>query len=295
LAPPDLARPKPLRKKSTVGDLVQASITASVHRLLDHDSLIRVSEDPEAIHQARVATRRLRSDLRTFRPVIDRTWSEPLREELKWFGEQLGRVRDADVLSELLISKAVGVPAARREEAGLLIDRLREMRERDREQLLEAMRSARYADLLERLVDAAQAPRLRKGCRGTLAARVADSLTRRPAKRLRRTVKRLPKHAPDTDLHEVRKRAKQARYALEAVAPIVGGGAKRTAKRLADLQDVLGDHQDAVVAAAWLEAAARDSADVSTAFVAGEIAGAFAADRHRLRNEWPKTWKPIAF
>ena len=72
--------------------------------------MIRIGEDPEGVHQARVATRRLRSDLRTFGPVLDERWSEDLRAELRWLGAALGKVRDADVLTELLRSASTELP-----------------------------------------------------------------------------------------------------------------------------------------------------------------------------------------
>ena len=123
--PPDLRPPEPLGRNATVGQLVRAAIAGSVQRLIDHDPVIRLSEDPEAIHQARVATRRLRSDLRTFRPVLDVRWSEPLRAELRWLGEELGHVRDADVLLDRLEAKASEVRMDEDGAATMLMGRLR--------------------------------------------------------------------------------------------------------------------------------------------------------------------------
>jgi CHAD domain-containing protein len=292
--PPDLCPPEPLEPNATLGQLVQAAIASSVQRLVDHDPVIRVSDHPEGIHQARVATRRLRSDLRTFRPVLDPRWSEPLRAELKWLGEELGRVRDADVLLEHLEEKSADLRDEQQTAASELIERLRNARVRDRDQLLDAMRSDRYAALLDRLIDATRAPRFKDGKEDVRAAKVVRRLTRRPWKRLRKAVARLPEVPKDTQLHEVRKRTKQSRYALEAVTPITGSRTKQVAKRLADLQDVLGDHQDAVVASQWLHDAALDSSGSEPAFVAGLLAGSFAADRREQRGRWHDVWKRAA-
>ncbi len=127
--PPDIPRPSPPGPKATVAELVQAAIAGGVLRLVEHDPIVRIGEDPEGVHQARVATRRLRSDLRTFRPVVDTDWSEPLRDELRWLGELLGRVRDADVLLQLLTNKAEALPDDERCHAQTLIERLRVLRE----------------------------------------------------------------------------------------------------------------------------------------------------------------------
>ncbi|HEY3723672.1 MAG TPA: CYTH and CHAD domain-containing protein [Acidimicrobiia bacterium] len=290
-APPDLSPPRSVRTDATVEQLVRAVITDSVLRLTEHDPAIRLDAGAEAVHQARVATRRLRSDLRTFRPVLDPSWSEPLRVELRWLGGALGKVRDADVLLGLLEAKCGALDPASQDPARELLDRLAAMRERDREELLDALRSDRYATLLDRLVAATRSPRFRDHARRRRAAKVVGRLIRPPWKRVRKGVRRLSDDPEDAQLHEVRKRAKQARYALEAVSPVTGKRAARAAKRLADLQDVLGDHQDAVVAARWLHDAAVDSEQAETAYVAGVLAGSFHEDRRRLRREWAGTWR----
>ena len=94
-APPEI---DPDAGGSGMVDLVRRALARSVVRLLTHDPGVRLGEDPEAVHQARVATRRLRSDLRTFADVLDTAWSDPLRDELRTIGHALGDVRDLDVL-----------------------------------------------------------------------------------------------------------------------------------------------------------------------------------------------------
>jgi CHAD domain-containing protein len=167
------------------------------------------------------------------------------------------------------------------------------MRERDREELLEALRSDRYARLLDRLVTATRSPRFREHAGRRRASEVVGRLIRPPWKRVRKGVQRLSDDPTDGQLHELRKRAKQARYALEAVSPVTGKRAARAATRLADLQGVLGDHQDAVVAARWLHDAATDSEHAETAYVAGVLAASSHEDRRRLRREWTGTWRRV--
>jgi hypothetical protein len=69
-APMEIERRK-LRRSATLRDVVTRAIADSVVRLLRHDPVVRIDSDPERAHQARVATRRLRSDLRTFRPALE--------------------------------------------------------------------------------------------------------------------------------------------------------------------------------------------------------------------------------
>ena len=108
---PGATEPAPLALEelgpdATAGDAVRRALTASTLRLLGHEEGVRTRREPEDVHQARVATRRLRSDLRTFAPLLDREWLDGLRAELKWLGGELGPVRDAEVLRDRLVESA---------------------------------------------------------------------------------------------------------------------------------------------------------------------------------------------
>ena len=130
-------------------------------------------------------------------------------------------------------------------------------------------------------------PRFRDGAAEQPARAIARRLVAKPRKRFERHARDLDRRAPDAALHEARKRAKQVRYASEAVAPLLGKRARVAAERFAEVQQVLGDHQDAVVAGAWLFAAARDADDRDEAFVAGELAGQFLDSKQAARAKWP--------
>jgi CHAD domain-containing protein len=94
-------------------------------------------------------------------------------------------------------------------------------------------------------------------------------------------------------LHKVRIKAKRCRYAAEAIAPLVGQRAAAFAKAAATLQDVLGEHQDAVVAEAWLRSSAVKSRAVRTAFVAGELAGLERAAAEAAAARWRRAWRKL--
>src|SRR5207248_2674711 len=197
-------------------ELVRSSIARGTQHLVDHDPIVRADEDTEGVHQARVATRRLRSDLRTFRPILEVAWCESLRTELRWLGELLGHVRDADLLLAELGEKGERLTAAQRTNLKELTDRLQDMRSRDQAALADAMRSERYTALLDHLVAAARSPRSRGGKGGRAASQMVAQLVRRPVRRLRKHIGHLAPVPASADLHEARKRAEQARYALEA-------------------------------------------------------------------------------
>jgi CHAD domain-containing protein len=216
--------------------------------LRDNDSGVR-GGDPEAVHDMRVAVRRLRSTLRTFRPVLDRARTEPVRAELRWFAGLLGGVRDGDVLNARLadavaaepVELMVGPVAAR------IRERLTARTEQARRALIEELDGERYAALMAD-VDALDVPA------GVPEGRLR-ALTRKALRRADDLLAAAGDAAPegrDAALHEARKAYKRARYAVEVLAPAGGGAARRLTKRLTALQDVLGAHQDAVVAEALL-------------------------------------------
>ncbi|HEY1741151.1 MAG TPA: CHAD domain-containing protein [Acidimicrobiia bacterium] len=289
-APADVVEPEPLRRDASLDDVVRAAIATGTRRLIEYDAAVRLDADPEAVHHARTTVRRLRANLRTFRRWLDRDWCEAMRTELRWLGAELGRIRDADVLLGSLSAKAKTLPSDELPDADVLIARLDTMRRRDLEALLDAMRSDRYVALLNALVNASNTVPVNPRMRATRARKAARRVARRHVRGMRKEVRRLPSAPSDSDLHEVRKRTKKARYALEAIAPIRGKNAARAAAALADLQDVLGLHQDAVVAIAWLSDAARDSDAPDLAFVAGRLAARYELDMVAARRAWRSQW-----
>jgi CHAD domain-containing protein len=121
------------------------------------------------------------------------------------------------------------------------------------------------------------------------ATRVVTPLVRRAWRRIARGVDALDDHPSDVALHSIRILAKHCRYAAEAVAPVVGRSATRFAVAIAEAQTVLGDHQDTVVAEAWLRHTA--ASQPRTGVAAGQLIARLLARRARLRAAWPKTWK----
>ncbi|GAB1645141.1 CHAD domain-containing protein [Krasilnikovia sp. MM14-A1259] len=196
--------------------------------------------EPEAVHKMRVATRRLRSTLRTFRKWFPPQTAGPVVDELKWLAQLLGDVRDAQVQSHKLLA-----PLDREglEFTGVgqrIRARLEDQETRGRAALTEALDGERYLrllDVLDALVDAPAGgdgdPRRRT--RKTLAK--ADGL-----------LDQARADGVDAELHDARKAYKRARYAVEVVAPAAGRPGAKLVKKLTALQDVLGAHQDSVVA-----------------------------------------------
>jgi CHAD domain-containing protein len=288
--PPELVVPE-IDKAATVTEVVRRAFAASVVRLLRHDAGVRLGEDPEELHQARVATRRLRSDLRTFRDALDPAWAGPLRNELKELGHDLGAVRDAEVLRERLGSRTSVLDADDRPAADALLRRLDERQTAARDQLVRSMREPRYAELLDALVEGAKAPAVLPEIADTPASQAVRPALERPWEHLENAMETAEAAPSDENLHAARIRAKRVRYTAEAVSAVFGKRAGTFARAAAVLQDVLGEHQDAVVAGAWLREAARSGSD---AFVAGELAAMESQAAAASRDAVPAAWKALS-
>jgi CHAD domain-containing protein len=288
MEPPEVAA-LPVQADSPAKDVIKHVFAEAIASLLRHDPLVRTSGDPEGVHQARVATRKLRSHLRTFGPLLDPEWTEPLRSELGWLAMGLGAVRDREVLLERLHERAKTLPASDLRSAGSLLHVLEQEIETLRTKLLAELGSVRYIDLLDRLVIAAHAP-------ATLpeadepASKVLPPLAAGPWRRLNSAVKQLPETPADPELHRIRILAKRARYAAEAVVPVAGNAAEAFARAAAKLQTVLGEHQDSVTAQAWLRSARISG---RRAFVAGELIAMEHVAAEDARSKWPKVWKTL--
>jgi CHAD domain-containing protein len=285
---PEVA-PQPVQPDSPAKDVIKSVLAESIASLLHHDPLVRTSGDPEAVHQARVSTRKLRSHLRTFGPLLDPEWTEPLRSELGWLAMGLGAVRDREVLLERLRERAKSLPAADLRSAGSLLHILEVEIDTLRKKLLAELGSMRYVDLLERLVAAAHSPATLPEADQPASA-VLPPLAAGPWRRLRSAVRQLPDPPTDPELHRIRILAKRARYAAEAVAPVAGSAAAAFARAAAKLQTVLGEHQDSVTAQAWLRSARISG---RRAFVAGELIAMEHIAAEEARAKWPKVWKAL--
>jgi CHAD domain-containing protein len=245
------------------------------------------------VHQMRVACRRLRSDLRTFAPLVDPDWAGGLRDELTWLGGSLGAARDLEVQRDRIARAAQADPLAPVDaDAVGRIDAV--LADREKHALAEveaALATDRYAQLLERVVEAARHPALRPEA-DLPAEKVLTPLVAKAWRKLERAVEKLQPYGPDHDWHQVRIKAKRARYAAEAAAPALGSEAKRLGSAASSLQDLLGDHQDAVVAAdTLLGIAAEHPDDLQLAVTCGRLVERERADVRRVRAEFPAAWK----
>ncbi len=175
----------------------------------------------EGIHRLRTATRRLRSDLRAFHDMVDPQWVERLEGELKWFSGLMGVVRDADVLTGRIEEALASKDRSEREAMSPLFEILSSRHEVGMQAVHDALEGDRYRNLLATLQHAIEHPDLKdeahEPCR-----RALPPLARASWRRLRKAASDLRPSDPDESFHEVRKRAKRARYNAELIAGILG-------------------------------------------------------------------------
>jgi CHAD domain-containing protein len=281
---------------SPAGEVVLAYLRAQAGTLESLDPLVRLDE-PDAVHQMRVAGRRLRSTLRSFGHILPRDATSGLAADLQWLGGVLGAARDGEVLAAHLRSRLRQAPVELR--IGPVEARIQghfaSVRAAARTELLAALDSDRYFSLLDdldRLL--AEPPFTAEAARPAVdvlpvAARRAG---RQAGRRMRRAWHAVPGQARNEALHQARKSARRARYAAEAMAPAAGRKARRFVKRMKQVQSVLGEHQDSVIA----RAVARDLG--IGAHQAGENAFSYgllyeldACDGERLQAQARRIWK----
>jgi CHAD domain-containing protein len=295
-AAPDVPGPRRVRRRDPAAVLVAEALRAALRRLQRADANVRVGEH-DAVHQMRVACRRMRSDLRTFAPLVEQEWAEQLRAELSWLANSLGDARDLEVLRVRVSRTGHADPLAPLDEDALgRLDALLASREQvAQERVRAALADPRYIRLLDALVAAAREP-----WATTVAAepcqQVLPPLVAATWEDLSRAVSRLRRKSPDTRWHAARIHAKRARYAAEAVAPALGASATRRAEAATALQEILGEHQDAAVAAAiCLDVAAaalhEHPPDVALGLTAARLSERERAAVLAARAALPRAWK----
>lgn len=260
--PPAVPAPPKARPKGSAGDAVVAYIAAQITAITAQDPGVRQGAD-DAIHQMRSSCRRLRSVLSAYGRLFDADATARLKTELKWLSTVLGKARDAEVLrdriGELLNDQPdvlLSSPAATK-----IMDELEAASNSGYLEALRSLGTERYFGLLEELEKFRDEPPTRPRA-GKKARRVTAELAGKAIKRLRRSQKAAARQTGvehDTALHQVRKDAKRLRHAAEALRDVHGKPAVKLARDAQELQKILGEHQDSVVARSVLLRLAGDA------------------------------------
>ncbi|MDH6502485.1 CYTH and CHAD domain-containing protein [Streptomyces sp. SAI-149] len=280
----------------SAGEQVMAYVREQIRVLTSLDPAVR-RDRPDSVHRMRVACRRLRSCLRSYRSVLDREVTDSIRGDLKWLAGELGAERDQEVLMgrltrgvDALPGELVLGPVTARLQAWN-IARGSESHQRS----LDALGSRRYLALLDSLAALGQQPPLRAKAGKTADKVMAKAVLKefdRLAQRMAPAMDLPPGPERDVALHEARKAAKKVRYAAEVARPALGKPAKRLGKRVKAGQKVLGDHQDSVVARGTIrDLAVAAQTRGEAGFTWGVLYGREQAVAQTREQELPTVWE----
>jgi CHAD domain-containing protein len=214
--------------------------------MLAHEPGVRLGEDPQDLHDMRVATRRLRAALKLYADALP-SRAERFERDLRWVAGALGKVRDLDVNLERLAWEVSRNGGGLQEVVAVLEER----RVEARRHMLEVLDSNRYERLVSNFSGTLRRGRS-PGPAGPIL-KAAPDLVRRRYRKVRKAADALTEDSPPEDFHDLRKKGKRLRYALEPLQKIYGKPSEKMVKLLKRLQDDLGDHQDLVVAAGLME------------------------------------------
>jgi CHAD domain-containing protein len=275
-----------------VVDTIRLALRGGEQRLRQHEPAARQG-DVEGVHRMRTATRRLRSELDLYRDLLEGDVAKTLNRELKWLGRVLGAVRDRDVMRDRLRLSAGALAM----DLGPLFSGLADRHAAASGELQAALDSPRFQHLMEQLSEAAQQPAV-TGEAWEPAGRALPPLARKTWKRLRSAARKLDLADADVDYHEVRKRAKRSRHTAESVClaldPDDADDARRFARRARAVQDVLGEHQDAIVACDQIrQIATEHSSDGPFNLAAGRLLERQAIDAETSRTRFFKAWQKL--
>jgi CHAD domain-containing protein len=278
-------------------DVAHKTLGRHFARLLWNEPGVRLGIEPERVHDMRVASRRLRAALEVLGEGMPEAPREEFKTHLRWIGRALGRVRDLDVaIARVQALEAEGTslerPALRVFAQSLAIQRAER-----RLRLIERLDSERFANFVvgaRAWIDAGPWPADSAPGGAAPAYAVGTGIVARFVDTMREAYVAAERSLATEDLHALRMAAKMARYAIEFFAEPVGPAALRRAKRIAGLQDFLGDHRDAETLARRLKryACTIPKKDRELVMSAGSAAGHLEREirihRADLRVEWEK-------
>ncbi len=246
--------------------------------------------DVEAVHQLRVATRRLRATLQLFTPTLPAATVGAVNEGLSWLGRGIGSVRDLDVLALAVAARGRDLGDGARAALAPLEHDVAERRAVALAELTHILDAPQCRRILARLT---QLGTSRPGARATVRlGDVAAGFVRPLLRGVQRAAHDLDDETPAVALHRLRVRVKGLRYACETLEALVGDDMRRVIRRLVRLQDLLGEHQDAITQAAWLRAYAESSQlPPATLLAAGALVDRLDRRARKLRDRIARTWR----
>lgn len=266
---------------------IRERLQSQFSEMLRHDPGTRLGRDSEALHQMRVAIRRMRAILRTTKSFLAPDWTKYARQETGWIGSLLGEVRDWDVLLESFQNIYPDFSSHEQRSFKAILKHFEDQRSMARARLLEGLRSDRYLNLLNHLEDSLPHLPFQSS-----PLPIGD-LARKAFDKLQDFVKSSNNLFPTSDLHRTRILLKRARYAYELAEPLSGKHFKRFTQQTKYVQDLLGQHHDAMVAEERLLSFKQHCRGTGIAYVIGLMVERLRAKQGEVYRQIPEEWKKL--
>jgi CHAD domain-containing protein len=272
-----------------VATAAKTALRKGLEALRFHETAALAGE-VEAIHQLRVAIRRLRALVELLAGVLHGSRVQVLRRDLPWVGQTAGVTRECDVIDQLMRNRSARLDSTLRESLAPIYEALSARRRTELRNFAGILVSPRYQTMLERL---ANAP-IKKIPPTATVRDLAPAMIRAIKRGTTSAGAKLKPGCPPERLHRLRIRVKRLRYALEMIDELAGKRTRRAVRELAALQDLLGVHNDVVVAIAWMrEYAAQAVAPPHTLLAAGALIHSLHKRQRKLAGRSLKGWKRI--
>jgi triphosphatase len=298
-AGPEFA-PIAIEASMRIDEVAFANLRRYLSEWYRHEPGARFGDDPEELHDLRVAGRRLDAILRQFGAELPPSLMR-IRPTLKKVLRSLGEARDLDVALGELDAFSRELSESDRGTLEPLKEHLRLERKRARAKMLTVLDSSAVQKDFEKLTLAMAEPSGSAQAANGAAPHAPilsaiPQMIRSRYKKVRKQADRLTSHSSMEDYHAVRGRTKKLRYAIEAVAVIFGKPASEMVRALRGWQEWLGMQQDAHVAGRRLQAIATAhprGLPPETLFMMGQLAAHYADRASKARKRHPRAYRKV--
>jgi CHAD domain-containing protein len=291
--------PVAMRPDQPLAEAGRVALFKQLEKLRKNEDKAREGEDPEGVHDMRVATRRLRAGL----TIMEETVYEPeeteyFRRKLRGLAQALGAVRDSDVLLEHLDQYRAALPGEKLVGLETLRETLEKRREDARKKMIKVLDRKKTAQLLDDLDEFLTTPGegVRPGpddkyeAGPTLVRHFSGSTILRRYEEVLAYETRLPE-AKHEVLHRLRVACKHLRYTLEFFEEALPSETQKLIEQLIMVQDHLGRLQDHYVAIELIDDLERDDPENEAL---KDYAAARTAEAEKLVQEFQTLWPTIS-
>lgn len=295
-----LARPlppghtPPPRAATDVSSCLAEVIRTHAAAIRRHAAGTLLDLDPEAVHDMRVACRRLRATLESFDPAAAERFATPARDRVVRLTRFMGNVRDADVFLAALQARMEALTPAQRHALASPLAQWRRARERLHARLAVTLQGRAFSALLVALENVTRRLDTMATEEAPYRVKAARTRIRHLMRRTRRLGRSLGPDAPDGKLHHLRILCKKLRYACECLEAVQGEATARFARHTARLQGLLGHHQDLSVEARRFHSALKGSRSGRTPELKRALKAMLAQaaiEQERSRRACLKAWR----